>query len=925
MSGQKTLAEQTLGRIGKTLISSRRLASLLAAWVSCAAAFGQLVDSLDAYPPRWQLAGSDCHARVVRHVNEPTSGVRGSGCESVTLSCGHGTKAMLEYRIEPTRVIDDLTASVDIKSPKPGVSVGLRVRFPYLHDPTTGRSTVVVIPGAVYRDAGRWKRIGIGAISRPLQLKMIALRRAHGSDINLDDHFVDAVVINAYTGPGEATVLIDNLTVDAMVPLVSSGQLVEAARSAEPPAGDTAQQPQRFDTDKLLGRLASSSRSTATTAGQAADAKPSSLATSGRLTRILQHHDEPLSWVKDLGFDTVLVARSPDAALLNEATRSGVRVIAPPPTAPDPVLQPLLEPLVGYYLGTSLSSLRLQAATETSRRIGSWPLAWQRPLLAAPVEDRRAYAAISDFLITDLASPLRGLSAGEDGEILRRAGSHRGSAAGQHGIGVSTDAPEALRQQLDWIAAASGAPRGTADWSWQATLLQVARALTTAPGAILFRSDRSLTSGTPADQRRSIGLSYINRYLDAIGGLVIAGNPAPALPTRGADYQAGRIDFPGGELLIATSNTQYRGRVLAGDGDTLQIDLPPAHSHQFAWRITHFAAERMSFDSGSRGTWLEITSPDVVETILLSNDPSMGGRLATLLQPLASQAATDRWQLTRETHLQASDDWQTAAATGSVATSGSADRLLQAASEALVQAELAFRAGNAVSTLRRCRRASAWTARAQWQLNQSLSPSGQLDPLSSIPPLLADGGVPARLLWAPLGSEDRWSDNLLLGGSLDSQSLLGEAGWKVGRRPNPPLPVRAEAQIVRGPQVEGDGCLLASVVAQGDGPLPGGYAGTTMQIRSPTVPLEDQTAVRIDARIKTLGFGGPDQGVLVYDNVVGPELGVLVRGKPSWQNVRLYRIVPAGRQVCVLFELIGAGEASIDDVQLRAWQATDRR
>jgi hypothetical protein len=71
--------------------------------------------------------------------------------------------------------------------------------------------------------------------------------------------------------------------------------------------------------------------------------------------------------------------------------------------------------------------------------------------------------------------------------------------------------------------------------------------------------------------------------------------------------------------------------------------------------------------------------------------------------------------------------------------------------------------------------------------------------------------------------------------------------------------------------------------------------------------------------VRTLGFGRPHQGVLVYDTIGGQELGVLVRGRADWTPVRLYRQAVDDGEVSVMFELIGAGEASVDDVQLRVW------
>ena len=72
--------------------------------------------------------------------------------------------------------------------------------------------------------------------------------------------------------------------------------------------------------------------------------------------------------------------------------------------------------------------------------------------------------------------------------------------------------------------------------------------------------------------------------------------------------------------------------------------------------------------------------------------------------------------------------------------------------------------------------------------------------------------------------------------------------------------------------------------------------------------------------VRTLGFGRPHQGVLVYDTIGGQEMGVLIRGRADWTPVRLYRQAVVDSEVSVMFELIGAGEATMDDVQLRIWE-----
>ena len=49
-------------------------------------------------------------------------------------------------------------------------------------------------------------------------------------------------------------------------------------------------------------------------------------------------------------------------------------------------------------------------------------------------------------------------------------------------------------------------------------------------------------------------------------------------------------------------------------------------------------------------------------------------------------------------------------------------------------------------------------------------------------------------------------------------------------------------------------------------------------------------------------------------------MGVLIRGQADWATVRLYRQATEETEVHVMFELIGGGEATIDEVELRVWE-----
>ncbi|MCP4775934.1 MAG: hypothetical protein GY880_17030 [Planctomycetaceae bacterium] len=58
----------------------------------------------------------------------------------------------------------------------------------------------------------------------------------------------------------------------------------------------------------------------------------------------------------------------------------------------------------------------------------------------------------------------------------------------------------------------------------------------------------------------------------------------------------------------------------------------------------------------------------------------------------------------------------------------------------------------------------------------------------------------------------------------------------------------------------------------------------------------------------------------MYDSIGGQPMGVLIRGQADWANVRLYRQATEETEVHVMFELIGGGEATVDEVELRVWE-----
>ena len=861
-----------LAMIGMAVLLSRTVSS-------------QMIDALDTYPPRFFLDHSDCEARVISSENLAKGGEDEGGCEQLTFVASGGTEAILFYPIEPVRPLDDFRANLSIMSAKEGVRVGVRVRFPFLIDPETRRPVFVTIYGADYRTPGEFASLGVGMIEKPLNVKRMALRREYGSTVDLNDAYIDGVVINAYVGPGTTSIRIDNLRIDGLIP-VSDG--VITGNTSSPNASS-------------VSKRKSSSTSSS----------PFPL---GRVTRILEHNGEPLQWIRTLGFDGVLLSSPPDAAILSEAIRTRMRIYAPPPSSPDPNLEALLEPVAGWYLGYDgvLDEQGLDRTAQRSEFCRAFPSRWQRPIVGAPRESWRRYAPMFDAMVHDLPPRMRSVTPSEE---LAELSTRRDWVGDRVQVTVAVDSlpPQSALRQTTAIANSIGAPIPTVQ-RWHSMWVQAIRSLQVSPVAIVFRSHRSLASGSASDQTRALSLSYINRMIAMIEPWVASATPSPAPRVGGATYHCGKVTAKGTDVLLLTSAAIRGSEVLAGDGETIRIELSPSDATKTAWRMTHFSAERLFPSMTPTGPVIEIVSPDAVELLVLSSDPSVGTRLVASANSFAQQASLDRWQLATELTQQTRFAWDNATAIRAIDTPRPTN-LISVAEETLRLAQPMHRAGNAATSLRMARRADAWALRSQWQLAEALMPAW---PMPTSSPPVAIGAAEVQAVWRPLMEDDGWSDNLLTSGSLDDSAMVGEGRWSFGKR----LEGRTMSEVkhVQRGAFAGLGALRATVAPVSETPLIGGYEATAVQIRSPSIRVKAGTPLRIEAMVRTIGFGGPHQGVLVYETIGGQPMGLLIRDISQWTPVTLYRQALVDGEVQVMFELIGAGEVLIDEVSIARWQ-----
>lgn len=839
----------------------------------------QISDSFDGGRPRFQLAGSDCGAVVTEQDIHLTGGYRGSPAESISIVCGHGSRADLIYPIPPSVVISELTGELWLRSSRSGIRVGMRVVFPHAVDPATGQRIETVVWGSAYAAAGTPARLTVGNVVEQLDLRRLALRSQFGASTDFSGAYVDAVLLNAYAGVGRTDLLVDQLNVNGQVPFAA------VARAAPP------------------GDPAAVQRSTG--AAFPADS----------IRRIIEHRGESFAFLKSLGFDTVLLTEPLSSDLLRRAAEAGVDLICPRPQYVLSSLQGGLDRVIAYALPGSLAGDQLDYAKSEKAAVGSLPVAWQRPLIMAAVERWEEYSLHADGFIADLPPPTRGLSGDEQVAILDEWQSASGPGMNWI-VSVDSNVPPELRSQIDAAArVVGGQPSGEIRWHHQLT--RAFHALSCKPRGILYRSDAPLDSGASEAESRAAAMRIVNRMLFAVEP-VAAGGLVERIPQPShVEHRVYTIRKGPATLLVAVQSDPDGSYASRGtSGQVLHIPLPPAIRAVSATRLTDGRAERLTPETGPQGAALQIVSPDLVELVCFTDSLQLPDQLSRRIELVASDAGYARWQLVADALLQTQTNWQALSRGVPGGDRSMPATLLAAAAHQLADAERYFHSGRLQEALRLTRRADAWEQKARAAFASRVRPEGP--PLQSLPTVQSPDGLALQLAWPPASNAGRWQPILIAGAAMEQSDELIAAGWQVDRR----LTERANTSITfasRSP-AQGLSSLLLSSEPRPGHRLMGGYAGTSVRLQSPAISVPPDHWVRMDVKVRTgLGFGGADQGILLYDSEGGPSLGVLARQTDGWQTVRLYRVSGAS-PIRFMAELAGAGEASIDDFRVSFWQ-----
>jgi hypothetical protein len=180
-------------------------------------------------------------ARFVRsHVRTQQDARSGESCEQLVFQAPQivpDQKVAID--VSESRVFDELTASMWVRSNCQTLRLGVRVRFPHQIDPRTGEPLAVDVVGDQYTQPREWQRLKCRTTEERVASRLYRLRAQLAESLgttapDLREMYVDQVIVLFQLPQGPSALLIDDLEFGPIVPPTTLPAKEEEAVRSEP-------------------------------------------------------------------------------------------------------------------------------------------------------------------------------------------------------------------------------------------------------------------------------------------------------------------------------------------------------------------------------------------------------------------------------------------------------------------------------------------------------------------------------------------------------------------------------------------------------------------------------------------------------------------------------------------------------------------
>lgn len=860
--------------------------------------------------PSWRVVGGNAQYRVEFHGRVQAEAHSGQQSERIRITASGGTEVFVGHPVGRPRIIDELLPTVWVKSDRQGIQMAVQVVLPRTTDPRTRRPLTTVLYGSSYTIVGRWQQLRVAELPLLLTRQTRVLRTQFGPQVDPREAYVEQVLLNIYGGPGITDVWIDDLDV---------------AHHVGPPqevvAADTPAAPQNGGMSGVrIPELPPQGLATAAEARRGPTLSGSLLQIDDRpmFPRIIEYQGEPLSFLRQLGFNAVSMAQVPTAELLDEAGRLGLWIVCPPPfsrraeradqaDSPVPEIGPAFDRVLAWDLGTALGAKHLEATAAWARQVKSADRRCPgRPLVCRPSSQLRAYSRAADIPVLGRGVLATGLDLADYAVWLRQRPTLMIPGA-PFWTAIETQPAETLRRQ--WSAL--GQTPASAAFSPESLRLLVYTAVTSGSRGLWFQSSSPLNAEDADTRVRALTLERVNLELELMEPWGAAGNVLATVPGSEPALAATLLQTSHARLLVPIwsppGSQCVPGQAAAHDLSFLVPGVP--ETNKAYWMLP---GELRPFHPPRKAGGVRVTVEefDLTALVMLTQHPTvvaaMGRRAAQVGRRWTEvQRELAAWQLQRDTLLAP----RLAVPNPAVPYASylaEAQKHLQDCDRQLASGNLAVASLEASRALRPLR----LLERQHWE--------AAIQPLGS--PVASPAAVTfATLVWhwqlmEQVGAS-RPGPSLLPAGDFEDLAMVFASGWQHFQHPQPEL--QAEAELAPAAAHGGKLGLRLALLSRQKGEPPV-VESPPLWITSPAVPVQAGQLLRISGWVNVPApIRGSVDGLLILDSLGGEPLAYRVRQTQGWQPFVLYRLATQTGSMSVTFALAGLGEAFLDDVEIQ--------
>lgn len=848
-------------------------------------------DEMDGTQPILRLLDTGGFSLVGQYIDRNPQGLSG-GIEVVQLEGPAGESAQLRFHLPSAPVITELQYAAMIRCNRPGVQIAARVVLPRSIDSKTGAPHEILLRGGNISRGLPSEKLVLDQLPKLLERQARVARLETTDSIDEREAYVSDLVFLVPGGTGitdfgvdwiELYGILQNHKVDPSLQLATAEEeLFEGpkfpALPAEQPVPTTAPATQR-------------------------------IVQNSPIHRIIEWQGESFELLARLGFNTVWLPQEATAAQLEDAKKTGMMLVCPPPPAEIFAVEGITEkwqPILAWDLGQLIARDDLQNVERLKALIDQHDPDPARLTIMRCEQLSRNASRTTDAIVlgrevlgTDLTLQ----------DYVTWIGQRQRIARPGTPIWATVESEFApLRAQQ---AAILGGP--IKDVAFSASYEQLA-AMTAAAMSVkcrnyVFTSESSLAANNSATLDRARNLELINMRLRLLTPWLATGKITGVGRSSEPGLSAMVFQAERSHLLIPINwSRNFRSQQSLYTEGPVSFVVPGVAETTDVYLLTLAGTKRLRHERTTGGLQVFVESLPADGMIMLTSDAQAFSQVSQYLRKISRRSS----RLHRDAVAQRLNDVEKAAVDLTKEANGA-----QAVKSALSRARL---------SLAICDRDLK-----NGYVELAYARTCEVDKLvSQAEYVLRNGEGINRGLVTPLefhistfNREQQLKSSVASSTgtsklSCDFENLAGllQAGWR-----HQQLPVAGVASAVRlCPDFPHQGSYCLELEASTSDPtVPVTVVpNAPVWIQSPAIDVRAGELIEITgfARVEEELIGTVD-GLEIVDSLGGPGMTTRIKLAHNWQEFRILRGVPADGQLVVSVALTGLGRAQVDDLVVR--------